>query len=62
LSACKSCGQPIRWLATPTGGKMPVDAHTAAPQDRVFNRLAGHISHFATCPSAAKHRKRQSRR
>ena len=40
---CRSCGAPIFWVITPKGRRMPVD-----PTD---------ISHFATCPEAARWQK-----
>lgn len=56
---CRSCGAKIIWLKTKAGKAMPVDSATitesdAAPQ---YDATQGHISHFATCPNAAKHRK-----
>lgn len=27
---CKSCGEPVLWMATSTGGRMPVDAEPVA--------------------------------
>jgi len=39
---------------------MPVDADSVSEGDTVFNSKE-HISHFATCPNATKHRKRDKR-
>jgi hypothetical protein len=41
--ACRGCGAQIYWIITPNGKDMPVNADG--------------ISHFATCPDAAKFRK-----
>lgn len=64
---CRSCGARITWLLTSKGKSMPVDAEPAAGgnlqigDDGVVTVVkAGegtHVSHFATCPSAAAHRK-----
>ncbi len=40
---CKSCGASIFWIVTTFGRRMPVDGDG--------------LSHFATCPDAAKHRR-----
>lgn len=52
---CKSCKRPIVWLRTTSGKSMPADASSVGPDDAVFDRTK-HISHFATCPNADKHR------
>lgn len=45
---CTSCGARIYWVLTPAG--------KAAPWDAAFEDDP--ITHFATCPHAARHRKR----
>lgn len=40
---CSSCKAPMYWITTAHGQRMPVNADG--------------ISHFATCPDAANHRK-----
>ena len=58
MSECRSCNAAIVWLTTKQGNSMPVDATTFNQgDDRVFDVKKGHISHFATCPNADKHRK-----
>jgi hypothetical protein len=42
-SGCKSCGAPIYWIVTPSGKRMPCNPDG--------------VSHFATCPHAAEHRR-----
>lgn len=66
-SQCRSCKSEIFWIITDSGARMPVDCdprrvykHTAsegakAPTDTASGRG---VSHFATCPNAAQHRKR----
>jgi len=68
MSQCKSCGAEIIWCQTPAGKLMPLDSR---PETRwVFGEAAGHgdgtrtarsaqtyMSHFATCPDAAQHRR-----
>jgi hypothetical protein len=56
---CRTCNAPIVWLKTPSGKNMPVDAGSVEPDDDRY--MAGkHVSHFATCPQAGQHRRRQS--
>jgi hypothetical protein len=55
---CKSCHARIVWLKTAKGANMPVDADTVKPEDQMFLPNSDHVSHFATCPNAAKHRNR----
>ncbi|MFV2091352.1 MAG: hypothetical protein ACC642_11890 [Pseudomonadales bacterium] len=55
---CKSCGAIIIWLKTKQGNRMPVDYASFNTGDSgIFDPGKGHVSHFATCPNAAKHRK-----
>ncbi len=56
IRLCKSCRAEVIWFATKTGGRMPVNAETVVATDTKLN-LKFHISHFATCPNAAKHRR-----
>jgi len=59
---CSSCGALIIWAMTPKGKRMPLDAR---PEKRVVlgaktglaHVLDAYTPHWATCPSAAKHRK-----
>lgn len=53
---CKSCGAEIVWLKTAIGKSMPVDVDTVTNGEKTFNH-GKHVSHFATCPQANKHRK-----
>lgn len=71
IATCTSCGRDIIWCKTPQGKRMPVDAEPVKGgnlrledvQDEgpcVYCTKAGegtHVSHFATCPNAAQHRK-----
>ncbi len=58
MAECKSCGAIIVWLRTKQGHNMPVDYHTFNTGDPgIFDLKRGHISHFATCPNASRHRK-----
>lgn len=74
-SQCKSCGAPIIWCVTDGGKSMPVDASpvprgnlvldltTDPPAVAVLSGYAtGYVSHFATCPHAAKHREAKDMR
>ncbi len=55
---CRSCEAPIVWVQTQSGKYMPVDAHSYDEGDGLVFVKDKHISHFATCPNANKHRKR----
>ncbi len=55
---CRSCGAIIMWMRTKSGKRMPVNYGSIPLNDPgVFDPERGHISHFATCPNADKHRK-----
>jgi hypothetical protein len=53
---CDSCKAEIKWLRTERGHFMPVNAETVAEGDKIF-KPGVHVSHFATCPYADRHRK-----
>jgi len=71
---CKSCHAPIVWAGTASGKLMPVDVDSSpAGNLRLEYTDAGELvaevvpagsqdalrtSHFATCPNAAKHRRK----
>jgi hypothetical protein len=52
---CSSCRADIVWLQTSSKRNMPVDASSFTPGDIEFDSKK-HVSHFATCPNADKHR------
>lgn len=64
VSKCRSCGAPIVWVVMrPSGKRMPLDAK---PEKRITLDMIDpgvaemtdtFVSHFATCPNAAAHRK-----
>ena len=54
---CRSCDAPIVWVKTQAGKNMPVDATSFDREDGLVFNPDKHISHFATCPNADKHRK-----
>lgn len=56
IKRCSSCGASIIWFTTDNKRPMPVNAETVLAIDDHLD-LRRHISHFATCPNAAKHRK-----
>jgi len=59
---CRTCQAAIIWAVTVSGKRMPLDAK---PEVRfILNEDTGttsarktYMSHFATCPNAAQHRK-----
>lgn len=67
---CRSCGAPILWgISARSGKSVPLDPEPVengnlrltGPPDFptvIFVREGTHVSHFATCPNAAAHRKR----
>ena len=72
MPTCKSCGAEIVYVETPAGKSMPLDvAQVAGGNVEVEGGLVGgiarvvkpvegvfrYVSHFATCPKAASHRK-----
>lgn len=57
---CSSCRARIIWLLTKNLKPMPVDADSVGPADTEFDHTR-HMSHFATCPNAFKHRKKMTR-
>lgn len=62
---CRSCHAPVYWIVTDSGKRMPVDCEVEGAT-RPFKGVPGDggeregkgISHFATCPNAAQHRRR----
>jgi hypothetical protein len=58
-TSCSSCGARIVWFRTAAGKRMPVDESSTKPADAEHQLdLKRHVSHFATCPDAAKHRRK----
>lgn len=57
-SKCRSCQAPIVWFKSDTGKNVPIDAGTVEKEDQVLD-LKRHVSHFATCPDAAKFRRKR---
>lgn len=53
---CRSCRAMIVWFKTPAGKNMPVDAESVRHDDIELD-LERHVSHFSTCPDAARHRR-----
>jgi hypothetical protein len=68
MANCKSCQAPIIWVKTSSGKNMPVDEK---PESRFIldgrgegntpyaTMIKAYVSHFATCPNADKHRKKE---
>lgn len=67
-ATCKSCGAEIIWAVTANGKRMPLDAkHSSGfTIEGIADAREGtpliassrvYISHFATCPNAAEHRR-----
>lgn len=59
IKRCKPpCNAKIIWFKTEAGRNMPVDADTVRPEEDEYDP-SRHISHFASCPNANKHRKKR---
>jgi hypothetical protein len=57
IRRCGSCGAAVIWFTTRNGRPMPVNAESVHALDSQLE-LPRHISHFATCPNAARHRRK----
>jgi len=62
MSRCKSCGAEVKWVKSEFGKAMILNAKT---EKRIIIDADGrgivadtYLSHFATCPNAASHRKK----
>ena len=55
--ACRSCGTQMVFLTTANKKLIPVDAATVKDGETDFDPKV-HTTHFATCPQAAQHRRR----
>jgi hypothetical protein len=63
---CRSCGAKIVFLLTQKGRNIPVNPNLDKPEHKVRDNdmyldTQRHISHFATCPNASKHRKSKTK-
>ena len=60
-SRCKSCGAKITWAKTEKGKNIPLDfpgeMRLVVTRGNTAVTQMTYISHFATCPNAAEHRK-----
>lgn len=56
IKRCRSCNAQIIWFDLPSGKKQLVDADSVDPEDQEFIRDK-HVTHWATCPDAAKFRR-----
>jgi hypothetical protein len=54
---CKSCHAQILWVVMESEKLMPCDPAPVTIVSREGKVVSGFISHFATCPNAAQHRK-----
>lgn len=68
---CQACAAPIMFLPTATGKRIPLNAAPAptgnmvirdgvagvARADEVVSNVPRYLSHFVTCPDAAKFRR-----
>lgn len=63
MPKCKSCGAEIEWIKTDKGKNAPIDAKPikvwSQTRGGAWMLIDGHVSHFATCPNANQHRKKE---
>ena len=60
MPECKSCKATIVWVEMASGKKMPLDATPISAvqvKDGIGGVVQVYIPHWATCPSAEKHRR-----
>ena len=55
---CKGCGAEIKWIEMESGKNMPVDIQLETIVTDNGKIVKGYKSHFATCPSAKKYRRK----
>lgn len=55
-SLCK-CGTLMLWVKTKDGKRMPINCHHSFAEAKVFDAVAGMVSHFATCSLHKQFRK-----
>lgn len=74
ITVCSSCGAPIRWGRTARENAIPLEAEPAPDGNLVIERglvvcyqpllhsqgFARYRAHFASCPHAARWRRRKS--
>jgi hypothetical protein len=61
-ATCRSCGAEIVWGMTAHGTAIPLNPRLLTVIDEAGRVVRGRESHFATCPHAPTHRKREARR
>jgi len=59
LSPCKGCGQPIHYVETLRGRRMPCNERKLTVITMLGDVVSGWEAHFATCPQADKFRKKK---
>ena len=55
-TACKSCGAGIDFIKTLKGRTMPVNLPPILVLTDGGECIKGYVSHWATCPTASRHR------
>lgn len=69
MARCRSCGAEILWAVTKAGKRIPIDPEPEPYGNVQLDESAGevratvvaigdgtHVSHFASCPLAYRHR------
>ena len=55
---CDGCSATIFWVTMPSGKRMPIDCNAPHGKPPTETESGTGVSHFATCPSAARFRRR----
>lgn len=58
MTRCKKCGEPINWIITPAGKKMPTNpgaVTVCTPEGKV---VQGFVPHWDPCPYADESREK----
>jgi hypothetical protein len=66
-SYCRSCGAELLWVQLASGKRMPLDVGSmeqrfivsGATEPMSGSARRTYLSHFATCPNAEQHRKKE---
>jgi len=52
MTRCKKCGEPINWITTQNGKKMPTNPGAVTICTAEGKVVSGFIPHWDTCPHA----------
>ena len=61
MTACRACGQPIHFVETIKGRRMPCNQKKLTVITVMGDVVSGWETHFSTCPEANRFRKKRQR-